>query len=117
MNLCVLEGMGMDRLSKSCEARATRDSVCIFDSGTWKCRVAKKVMRACMVWCALGEWFVQLGHSLCWKKDVGVLFGDFWQSAQCLARMSGRVTGGEGRRWENGVRSAVASQVKQRVHR
>ena len=88
----------MDRLSKSCEARATRDSVCIFDSGTWKCRVVKKVMRACMVWCALGEWFVQLGHSLCWKKDVGVLFGDFWQSAQCIASMSGRVTGGEGRR-------------------
>ena len=39
-------------------------------------------MRACMVWCALGEWFVQLGHSLCWKKDVGVLFGERAHSAR-----------------------------------
>ena len=37
-------------------------------------------------------------HSLCWKKEVGVLLGVLAQSAQKIARMSGRGTGGEGRR-------------------
>ena len=46
-----------------------------------------------------------------------MLLGDLAQSAQKTARMSGRGTGGEGRRWECGVRSAVATQVKHRVQR
>ena len=70
-----------------------------------------------MHWCALGELLVQVVHNLCWKKDVGVLFGDLRQRAQNTARMSGRTTGGDGRRWECGVRSAVATQVKHSVQR
>ena len=58
---------------------------------------------------------MQLVTSLCWKKDVGVLYCDLRQYAQKTARMSGRVTGGEWRRWEWGVRDAVAVQVKHRV--
>ena len=54
---------------------------------------------------------------MCWKKDVGVLFGDLRQRAQKVARMSGRTTGGDGNRWDGGVRSAVATQVKQSVQR
>ena len=58
---------------------------------------------------------MQVVHSLCWKKDVGVLFGDLRQYAQKTARMLGRVTvrGVEEAEW--GVRDAVAVQVKHRV--
>ena len=70
-----------------------------------------------MHWWALGELLVQVVHNLCWKKDVGVLFGDLRQRAQKTARISGRITGGDGKRWECSVRSAVATQVKQSVQR
>ena len=111
----VLASVGIVRFMKSCEAMATRGSVWIWASGIWRWRVAKKVMRACMVWSALGALFVHGLQSLCWKNEVGVSIDDRRQSAQCFARMSGRVTGGDGRRWESGVRAAVASHVKHMV--
>ena len=90
----MLASVGIVRFMKSCEAMATRGSVWIWASGTWRWRVTKKVMRACMVWSALGALFVHGLQSLCWKNEVGVSIDDRRQSAQYFARMSGRVTGG-----------------------
>ena len=113
----MLAAVGIVRELSSWEASATRDSVWMEFSGTLRWRVAKNVIRACIVWCAFGAWFVQVEHSLCWKKEVGVLLGCLRQSAQKIARISGRGTGDEGRRCEWGVRSAVATHVKHIVHR
>ena len=113
----VFAAVGIVRELSSCEASATRDSVWMVLSGTLRWRVAKNVIRACIVWCAFGDWFVQVEHNLCWKKDVGVELGCLRQRAQKVALMSGRGTGGEGRRCEWGVRAAVATHVKHNVQR
>ena len=67
----MLAAVGIVRELSSWEASATRDSVWMEFSGTLRWRVAKNVIRACIVWCAFGAWFVQVEHSLCWKKEVG----------------------------------------------
>ena len=113
----MLAAVGIMRELRSCEAIATRDSVEMALRGTLRWRVAKNVMRACIVWWAFGDWFVQVEHSLCWKKDVGVELGCLRHRAQKVALMSGRGTGGVGRRCEWGVRVAVATHVKHKVHR
>ena len=94
----VLVEVGIERLSRNCEDRATSDSVWTRARGTLWCRVMKNVIRACMAWCALGAFVVQVEQSLCWKKDVCMVFGDLRQYAQKAARMSGRITGGVCRR-------------------
>ena len=96
----MLAAVGIWRVINSCEEMATRDSVWIFPRGMSWWRVAKNASRACIHWWALGELLVQVVHNLCWKKDVGVLFGDLRQRAQKTARMSGRTTGGDDRRCE-----------------